>query len=138
MLATLQRLGMVPSFSRPGVSNDNPYSESLFRTLKYRPSYPSRPFASLEEARGWVHRFVGGYNREHRHSRLKFVTPEQRHQGHDEQIRQRRRAVYAQAKENNPLRWSGQIRDWQIPNKVYLNPPRAKKVAEEVGLPAVA
>ena len=59
MLATLQRLGVVPSFSRPSVSDDNPYSESLFRTLKYTPSYPSKPFESIEAARQWVHTFVG-------------------------------------------------------------------------------
>ena len=58
MLSTLQRLGVVPSFSRPSVSDDNPYSESLFRTLKYCPAFPNQPFASIEEARRWVHAFV--------------------------------------------------------------------------------
>jgi putative transposase len=138
MLATLQKLGVVPSFSRPGVSNDNPYSEALFRTLKYRPSYPSKPFASLEEARLWVQQFVLWYNDHHRHSRLKFVTPRQRHRGEDEQIRQQRRVVYQQAKQNNPLRWSGNIRNWEVPNQVYLNPPHSKNVTEEVRLPKAA
>jgi putative transposase len=138
MLATLQKLGVVPSFSRPGVSNDNPYSEALFRTLKYRPSYPSKPFASLEEARLWVQQFVLWYNDHHRHSRLKFVTPAQRHHGEDEQIRHQRRVVYQQAKQNNPLRWSGNIRNWEVPNRVYLNPPHAKNVTEEVRLPKAA
>jgi putative transposase len=138
MLATLQRLGVVPSFSRPGVSNDNPYSEALFRTLKYRPSYPSRPFASLEEARLWVQQFVCWYNEHHRHSRLKFVTPAQRHRGEDEQIRQNRQRVYEQAKQENPLRWSGDIRNWMIPNQVYLNPPHAKQATEEVRSLAIA
>jgi len=68
MLATLQRLGVVPSFSRPSVSDDNPYSESLFRTLKYTPAYPSKPFASLDSARASVHVFVHRYNETHRHS----------------------------------------------------------------------
>ena len=62
MLATLQTLGVVPSFSRPSVSDDNPYSESLFRTLKYSPAYPNKPFESIVEARQWVHRFVQWYN----------------------------------------------------------------------------
>jgi transposase InsO family protein len=59
MLATLDRLGIVASLSRPSVSNDNPYSESLFRTMKYRPAYPQRPFASIEQARWW-RRSCGG------------------------------------------------------------------------------
>ena len=83
MLATLQRLGVVPSFSRPMVSDDNPYSEALHRTLKYRPEYPWDRFEDLEHARRWTADFVGWYNTKHRHSALKFVTPEQRHQGRD-------------------------------------------------------
>jgi transposase InsO family protein len=63
MLATMQKLGVVPSFSRPSVSNDNPYSEALFKTLKYTPAYPSKPFESLDEARQWVLHFVDWYNR---------------------------------------------------------------------------
>jgi putative transposase len=81
MLATLQQLGIIPSFSRPSVSNDNPYSESLFRTLKYRPAYPDQPFLDLQAARLWVQEFVDWYNLEHRHSGIKFVTPVQRHTG---------------------------------------------------------
>jgi len=75
MLATLQQLGVIPSFSRPSVSDDNPYSESLFKTLKYRPCFPDKPFDSLEEARIWVAEFVQWYNENHRHSSLRFVTP---------------------------------------------------------------
>jgi putative transposase len=80
MLATLQKLGVMPSFSRPSVSNDNPYSESLFRTLKYRPSYPEKKFTGLVQARTWVDSFVTWYNDEHCHSGIKFVTPVARHQ----------------------------------------------------------
>ena len=83
MLATLQWLGIVPSLSRPRVPDDNPYSEALFRTVKYRPEYPSGPFQSLEEAKDWVGRFVRWYNHEHRHSAIRFVTPAQRHLGEE-------------------------------------------------------
>nr|VFK58535.1 MAG: Integrase core domain-containing protein [Candidatus Kentron sp. TUN] len=83
MLATLHKLGIVPSFSRPSVSDDNPYSESLFRTLKYCPAYPDKPFEGIEQARRWVHRFVHWYNLEHRHSAIGYVTPSQRHTGQD-------------------------------------------------------
>ena len=86
MLATLQHLGVMPSFSRPQVSNDNPYSESLFRTLKYRPEYPSQPFASIQEAQQWVDQFVRWYNTEHRHSEIRFVTPDERHYGKEKSI----------------------------------------------------
>ncbi len=86
MLAMLQNLGVVPSFSRPSVSNDNPYSESMFKTLKYCCKYPSDPFDSLESARKWVHDFVLWYNNDHCHSNIKFVTPLARHQGLDRDI----------------------------------------------------
>ncbi|MCF7806327.1 MAG: PDDEXK nuclease domain-containing protein, partial [Simkaniaceae bacterium] len=97
MLATLQRLGVIPSFSRPGVSNDNPYSESFFRTLKYAPKYPENPFENLKEARDWVLSFVKWYNEEHLHSSIKFVTPSKRHQGLDEEILAKRHLVYQEA-----------------------------------------
>jgi transposase InsO family protein len=131
MLATLQELGVVPSFSRPSVSNDNPYSESLFRTLKYRPEYPEKPFSGLATARDWVSYFVDWYNKEHLHSNLKFVTPEQRHKGQDEAILKRRTEVYQQAKLNNPNRWSGEIRNWDAIEEVYLNPEKQKIENEE-------
>ena len=98
MLATLQNLGVAPSFSRPSVSDDNPFSESLFKTLKYRPSYPDSAFASLDEARTWVAKFVHWYNTEHLHSGIRFVTPLSRHQGDDAAILEKRHAVYAKAK----------------------------------------
>ena len=94
MLATMQKLGVVPSFSRPSVSNDNPFSESLFKTLKYVPSYPKQPFGSVEQAREWVKDFVRWYNFDHQHSTLKFVTPAQRHSGKDKNILEKRHAVW--------------------------------------------
>lgn len=95
--ATLERLGVIASYSRPRVSDDNPYSEALFRTLKYRPEYPRRPFSSLEEARAWVRGFVAWYNHEHLHSGIGFVTPSERHAGRSEAVLAARRAVYARA-----------------------------------------
>jgi transposase InsO family protein len=122
MLATLQRLGIVPSFSRPRVSDDNPYSESLFRTMKYRPGYPRRPFASLDEARTWVASFVDWYNSEHLHSAIGFVTPAERHAGRDAQILERRRAVYEAARRRRPERWTRHVRKWKPVDAVHLNP----------------
>jgi transposase InsO family protein len=131
MLATLQQLGVIPSFSRPSVSNDNPYSESLFRTLKYRPEYPEKPFAGLVAARDWVQSFVHWYNTEHFHSAIKFITPEQRHAGEDREILEKRKAVYEQAKSRNPNRWSGDIRNWNPVKEVGLNPEKKKTKSEE-------
>lgn len=127
MSATLQSLGVVPSFSRPGVSNDNAFSEALFRTLKYRPEFPSKPFETLNHARSWVRSFVHWYNTVHRHSEIGFVTPEQRHTGHDVHILATRRDVYRQAQQRHPERWSGTTRRWDRPEAVTLN-PRAHRV----------
>jgi putative transposase len=122
MLATLQALGVAPSFSRPAVSNDNPYSESLFRTMKYRPAYPRKAFESLLAARQWVGQFVQWYNHEHRHSAIRFVTPAQRHEGNDAELLEKRAIVYETAKDRHPGRWSGAIRNWQPIRIVHLNP----------------
>lgn len=122
MLVTLQRLGVVPSFSRSGVSSDNPYSESLFKTMKYVPHYPEKGFEDIIEARRWVEKFVAWYNTEHLHSAIKFVTPKQSHEGMDKEILLRRARVYEQAKEKNPIRWSGKTRDWSEITEVFLNP----------------
>jgi transposase InsO family protein len=122
MLATLQRLGVIPSFSRPKVSNDNPYSESLFRTLKYRPEYPSKPFSTLEEAQGWVDTFVAWYNNDHLHSAIRFITPADRHYGKEEAILLKRQRVYQNARRKNPSRWSSSTRNWEPVKAVYLNP----------------
>lgn len=131
MLATLQALGVIPSFSRPSVSNDNPYSESLFRTLKYRPEYPEKPFQDLQSARAWVKVFADWYNLEHQHSAIHFVTPEQRHTGMDALILAKRKDVYQQAKLKHPNRWSGDIRNWEPVTEVYLNPEKGKSIRED-------
>ena len=125
MLATLQRLGIMPSFSRPSVSDDNPYSESLFKTLKYHCTYPRDKFKSLEHAREWIETFVTWYNTVHLHSGIKFVTPEQRHQGKDELILGHRKEVYELAKSRTPERWSGETRNWTPIQEVILNPGKA-------------
>jgi putative transposase len=122
MLATLQTLGVMPSFSRPAVSNDNPFSESLFKTLKYRPVYPRKPFENLIAARQWVSTFVHWYNHEHRHSAIGFVTPAQRHAGLDTALLRKRVDVYEAAKARRPERWSGATRNWQPIRIVHLNP----------------
>ncbi len=122
LLGFLQVIGIVPSFSRPSVSNDNPFSESLFRTAKYRPEYPRNPFESFEHARRWMAWFVVWYNTEHRHSSIKFVTPQQRHDGSDRAILAKRVALYEEAKAKNPNRWTKEIRDWSHVETVVLNP----------------
>src|SRR5699024_9731595 len=122
---TLDWLGIERSFSRPRVSNDNPFSEAMFRTCKYRPDYPVDGFADLDAARSWVDVFTRWYNEIHRHSALKYVTPGQRHRGEDDAILQRRHAIYQQAREKMPQRWSGATRDWSHPGPVALNPARA-------------
>lgn len=121
MLATLQMLGVIPSFSRPSVSNDNPFSESLFRTLKYRPEYPHKPFNTIHCAREWMSEFVQWYNEQHLHSAIRFVTPSNRHNGADNEILKQREIVYKLAKRQNPERWSGNIRNWSPINEVVLN-----------------
>ncbi len=132
MLATLQKLGVMPSFSRPSVSNDNPYSESLFKTLKYHPGFPDKPFDCLESARVWVAGFQHWYNEIHRHSALKFVTPGQRHRGEDIIILEERQRLYEAAKTKQPERWSRKTRDWTPVGTVYLNP--GKPIKKEVEL----
>ena len=134
LLAFLQCIGVVPSFSRPSVSNDNPYSEALFRTTKYRPEYPRKAFESIVHARSWATWFVDWYNTEHRHSAIRFVTPHQRHAGEDVEILARRTALYEEAKQKNPARWTGKTRNWSRVEEVALNPAHdiaAKDAADE-------
>jgi len=121
MLATLQRLGVMPSFSRPRVSDDNPYSESLFKTLKYKSDYPEI-FNDLSDVKNWVLKFVDWYNEDHLHSGIKLVSPGSRHRGEDKVILDKRKTVYAEAKLKFPERWGNRkIRNWNWEEKVYLN-----------------
>lgn len=121
MLATMYSLGVVPSFSRPRVSDDNPYSESLFKTVKYHHTYPGK-FKTIAEVKQWMTGFVHWYNEEHYHSGIKFVTPSQRHQGLDIAILAKRKQVYIDAKEKMPERWCGRkIKNFEHERNVYLN-----------------
>jgi putative transposase len=130
LLETLYGLGITPSRSRPRVSNDNPYAESIFRTCKYRPEYPSAGFEDRDEARAWALRFVRWYNMEHRHSGLNFLTPNQRHQGLTKQVFEKRNQVYEAAKAKNPNRWSGNTRSWSLDEEVWLNPEKAVPIQD--------
>ncbi len=122
MVGTLERLGVIPSFSRPSVSDDNPYSEALFRTVKYCPAFPSQPFADLAAAARWVAAFVQWYNHEHQHSGIHFVTPDDRHTGRDIAILAQRDLVYRAAQAAHPERWSRGTRDWTRITTVRLTP----------------
>lgn len=122
LLVKLKDLGVTSSFSRPRTSDDNPFSEALFRTMKYRPDYPEGAFASLEAAQAWVDAFVRWYNEDHQHSGIRFVTPAQRHDGREVQILAARREVYEAARRRHPDRWSGKTRDWTPIAVVELNP----------------
>jgi transposase InsO family protein len=126
MLSMMQDLGIIPSFSRPGVSDDNPYSEAWFRTAKYAPFYPGR-FATLAQARDYFERFVQWYNEVHYHSGINFVTPAQRHRSEDQAILAQRKRVYEQAKEQHPERWNGRAtRKWDYIREMHLNPEKGK------------
>ncbi len=133
VLATLQYLGVMPSYSRPRVSDDNAYAESLFRTAKYRPEFPSKGFADLDAARAWAASFVHWYNVEHRHSGIRYVSPAQRHAGQDHDILAARHTLYTQARELNPTRWSGKTRDWSPIGAVTLNPERDSVIRAQTG-----
>jgi putative transposase len=130
LLELLYKLGITPSRSRPRVSNDNPYAESIFRTCKYRPGYPAKGFKDLDAARLWVLEFVHWYNYQHKHSGIKFVTPDQRHTGLDKQILENRKRVYEMARARHPERWTGSTRDWTLEDEVWLNPERSKNEPE--------
>jgi putative transposase len=125
MLAWLQ---IKPSYSRPRVSNDNAYAESLFRTAKYRPEFPGKGFESLEAARDWAMRFACWYNTEHLHSGIRYVTPHERHQGSDRLILEKRHRLYQNAKAANPARWSGNTRNWTPIGAVTLNPEKEERI----------
>lgn len=124
MQAKMKDLGVVGSRSRPRVSNDNPYSEALFKTVKYCPQYPRGGFSDITKARVWVNTFVTWYNEEHQHSGIQYVTPSQRHKGEDREILKQRKELYEAAKAQNPTRWSRDTRNWNFIESVALNPEK--------------
>lgn len=126
MLMTLYSLGVIPSYSRPRVSNDNPFIESLFKTLKYTAGYPGH-FKNLEHARMWMANFVNWYNTEHRHSSIGYVTPQQRRSGDYKNIFSQRNQAVAHARERNPERWVNHMRTWGCNDAVYLNPSKESR-----------
>ena len=137
MLAKLQDLGVIPSFSRPSVSNDNPFSESLFKTLKYRPEYPAKPFDTMLEAREWVHTFAYWYNNVHLHSGIGFVTPADRHNGNDVAVLANRHQIYQNARSKHPERWSGRTRNWEPGTMVTLKKFKRQKIEKTADKQAV-
>jgi len=122
MKTTMEKMGITASYSRPRVSNDNPFSEALFRTCKYRPDWPTKGFATRADAQVWVKSFATWYNCEHLHSAIRFVTPDARHAGNDCATLANRAMLYANARAQNPERWSGETRNWQPAGPVWLNP----------------
>ena len=129
LTALLNILGIQTSYSRPRVSNDNAHAEALFRTVKYHPSLPEKPFEDVVSARQWVSGFVIWYNEEHRHSSLNWVTPSQKHSGEDKAILERRKQVYEEAKSRNPRRWPrGKTRNCQPVSAVSLNPEDPRRM----------
>jgi putative transposase len=132
MVATMADLGITPSFSRPGVSDDNAFVEALFRHLKYVPAYPREGFHSLQQARAWVERFVVWYNTEHLHSAIGYVTPDDRHHGRDIEQLEQRRAVYLAAQHKHPRRWTRDTRGWEHVAVVALNPERVATIAPQI------
>jgi len=130
LYTTLQDLKIAPSHSRPNVSDDNPFIESLFKTIKYRPDNPVVPFPTLNAARQFADQLMTWYNHEHRHSEISYVTPDDRHQGRDIAILANRRQVYEQARQNHPERWIKGTRNWSRKDAVHLNPLRVEKVGK--------
>ena len=128
VLAMMHWLGITASYSRPRVSDDNAFVESLFRTAKYRPQFPASGFATLEDARRWASEFVAWYNHHHRHSGIRYVSPAQRHAGADRDILARRHTLYLRAREANPRRWARHTRNWNPITAVTLNPEKESVV----------
>lgn len=117
-------LDVVKSHSRPHVSDDNPFSEAQFKTLKYRPDYPDR-FGSLAAARAWAQAFFAWYNHEHHHTGLGLLTPAVVHAGQAEVVRQQRQATLQAAYEKHPDRFvKGAPTAAALPEAVWINPPK--------------
>lgn len=137
----LADLGITKSHSRPHVSDDNPYSESQFKTLKYRPGFPER-FGSIQDARAFCQDFFPWYNCEHRHSGIGLLTPEMVHHGKAEAVASQRRIVLASAFDAHPERFvRGLPSPPSLPQAAWINKPKAESnqivFAENVPIPGV-
>jgi putative transposase len=116
-------LGITKTHSRPHVSNDNPYSEAQFKTLKYRPAFPDR-FGSIQDSRSFCQEFLHWYNKEHRHSGIGLMTPESVHYGLAKRLKEQRSTVLMAAFERNPHRFKGKIpQPPELPEAVWINKP---------------
>ena len=123
-------LGVSPSFSRPRVSNDNPFTEAQFKTLKYAPGYPQR-FGSYEHGLSWCRHFVPWYNTVHRHSALAYLSPAQVHSGQAQAVLDHRRSVLERARARHPERFvHGRVALPSLPRAVWINPPEDRARAD--------
>jgi len=112
----------------PHVSNDNPYSEAQFKTLKYCPQFPDR-FGSIQDAKGFCQSFFNWYNKEHRHSGIALMTPEQVHYGMAQQIYHQRAEVLQQAFNKNPNRFKYKVPIPGLPPKAaWINKPSSENI----------
>lgn len=137
-------LGITRSLSRPHVSNDNPYSESQFKTIKYRPAFPER-FGSIEDARAFCQRLLDWYNNEHYHSGIALMTPATVHYGLAEKCSNRRQEVLSNAFEAHPERFvNGAPKVLQVPQEAWINAPKPDKQdaattsSTSIGIPTVS
>jgi putative transposase len=134
----LANLGVTKTHSRPHVSDDNPYSEAQFKTLKYRPDFPER-FGCQLDARAWSRAFFDWYNHEHHHSALGLLTPADVHYGRAEEIYHQRQLVLYAAYQNNPQRFvQGPPKPPELPTEVWINPPKKLTKDTQETIAAVA
>lgn len=122
----LSDMGVTKTHSRPHVSNDNPFSESQFKTMKYRPEFPRR-FGSIEDARSFCRDFFHWYNDEHRHSGIAMLTPATVHYGREKQVTKQRETVLLEAFDKHPERFVNKIPEpMKLPEAVWINPPKTE------------
>ncbi len=126
LVGLFYQLGIVPSYSRPRVSDDNPYIESFFKTLKYTPGYPDH-FSSIDHARTWMADFVDWYNNRHWHSGMQYITPMQKRKGEHHRIFASRNRTLFEAKVRFPERWGRRdTRKYNVKEQEILNPTKRK------------
>jgi putative transposase len=129
----LSDLGVTKSHSRPHTSNDNPYSEAQFKTMKYRPDFPTQ-FSSLFDARAFCQGFFGWYNQEHRHSGIGLMTPDDVHYGRAKAVTEQRERTLAAAYVAHPERFKNQPHPPILPEAAWINPPKSER-EEPANLP---